>query len=46
MGDFVSYIAHLGPVRVLFVPILMGLAIYWMWRLAAPPPWEDDSHRS
>ena len=44
MGEFISWLAHNPIVRVTFVPILMALAIYWMWRLATPPPWEDDAN--
>ncbi len=44
MGEVISYLAHMGIVRVLSVPVLMALAIYWMWRLAAPPPWENDGN--
>jgi hypothetical protein len=42
MGEVISYLAHLGIVRVFSVPTLMSLAIYGIWRLSAPPPWEED----
>ncbi len=43
MGDLINYIAHVGIVRVLSVPAAMGLLIYILYRLAAPPEWHDDS---
>ncbi|HKN01773.1 MAG TPA: hypothetical protein VJX23_14745 [Candidatus Binataceae bacterium] len=46
MGEVIAYLLHNPIVRVLSVPMMMVLALYWMWRLAAPPPWEDDTHRS
>jgi hypothetical protein len=46
MGDLVSWLAHNPIVRVTFVPVLMAVAIYCMWRLAAPPPWEDDANHT
>jgi hypothetical protein len=46
MGDLISWLAHNPIVRVTFVPISMALAIYFMWRLAAPPPWEDDANHT
>ena len=42
MGEFITYILHLGIVRVLSVPIVMGLVIYGLYRMAAPPEWHDD----
>jgi hypothetical protein len=42
MGDLISYIAHMGIVRVLTVPGFMAIALYVLYRLAAPPPWKDD----
>ena len=42
MGDLVSYLLHLGIVRVLSVPIVMGLVVYALYRMAAPPEWHDD----
>lgn len=42
MGDLINYIAHVGIVRVLSVPVSMGLLIYILYRLAAPPEWHDD----
>ena len=41
LGDLLDYIAHLGIVRVLSVPVAMGLIIWGLWVLAAPPP---DNH--
>jgi hypothetical protein len=46
MGDLISWALHNPIVRVTFVPILMGVAIWAMWRLATPPPWEDDANQS
>jgi len=42
MGDLINYIAHVGIVRVLSVPASMGLMIYILYRLAAPPEWHDN----
>jgi hypothetical protein len=33
----IEFIARLGIVRVLSVPVLMGLSMYLLFRLAAPP---------
>jgi hypothetical protein len=42
MGDFFSYLLHVGIVRVLSVPIVMLIALYGLYVLSAPPPWSDD----
>ncbi|MFZ1890553.1 MAG: hypothetical protein WAU33_21200 [Candidatus Binataceae bacterium] len=42
MGDLMSYIAHMGIVRVLSVPVGMGIALWLIWRAAAPAPWKED----
>ena len=42
MGDLISYILHLGIVRVLSVPIAMGVAVWLLYRVAEPPEWNDD----
>jgi hypothetical protein len=46
MGDLFSGLLRLGIVRVLFVPIVMGLIMYGLWVLAAPPKDldDDDTH--
>jgi phage shock protein PspC (stress-responsive transcriptional regulator) len=45
MGDLFSDLLRTGIVRVLFVPIVMGLIIYALWLLAAPPKdEEEDNH--
>ena len=45
MGELFSGLLRTGIVRVLFVPIVMGLIIYGLWVLAAPPKDdEDDTH--
>jgi hypothetical protein len=42
MGDLVTYLLHLGIVRVLSVPVAMSLIIYVLYRMAAPPEWNND----
>jgi hypothetical protein len=42
--DLFSGLLRMGIVRVLFVPIVMGLIMYGLWVLAAPPNDEDDNH--
>ena len=45
----IDYLAHMGIVRVASIPLLMTLALYLLYRLAAPPPDvsdDDDSSRS
>ena len=42
MGDFFSYLLHVGIVRVLSVPIVMLVALYGLYVMAAPAPWSDD----
>ena len=42
MGNIFSWFLRVGIVRVLSVPIGMGLLVYVMYLLAAPPPWTDD----
>jgi hypothetical protein len=42
MGSIISYFAHLGIVRVLSVPTTMAIALYLIWRAAAPPPLDGD----
>jgi hypothetical protein len=44
MGGLFSAILRMGIVRVLFVPIVMGLIMYGLWVLAAPPKDKDDDH--
>jgi hypothetical protein len=45
MGDLFSGLLRTGIVRVLFVPIVMGLIMYGLWVLAAPPKDDgDDNH--
>jgi hypothetical protein len=44
MGDLFSWFAHAGIVRVLSVPVAMGLMLYIIYRLAAPPPWSDEEN--
>ena len=46
LSDLVSYIAHLGIVRVLSVPGAMGLLLYIIWVLASPPKNHDDDAAS
>jgi len=50
MGDLFTWFLHQGIVRVLSVPILIGLLIWLMWVLASPPPWHEnddaEAHRS
>ncbi len=50
MGDPISYLAHMGIVRVLSVPAAMGTMLYLIWIMSAPPPLDDDNdaepHRS
>ncbi|HXW83151.1 MAG TPA: hypothetical protein VEJ86_02005 [Candidatus Binataceae bacterium] len=42
LGNLIDYIAHLGIVRVLSVPAAMAVIIYFLYRLAAPPPENHD----
>lgn len=42
MADLIAYIAHLGIVRVSFVPVLMAVMLYLLYVLAAPPNGNDD----
>jgi hypothetical protein len=42
MGNVISYLAHLGIVRVLSVPTTMVVALYLIYRAAKPPPLDDD----
>jgi hypothetical protein len=42
MGDLFSWLLHQGIVRVLSVPIVMLVALYGVYVLASPPPWNDD----
>jgi hypothetical protein len=45
MGDLFSGLLRTGIVRVLFVPIVMGLIMYGLWVLAALPKDDgDDNH--
>ncbi len=37
MNTFVDYIARLGIIRVLSVPVAMAVLMYLLYRLAAPP---------
>ncbi len=37
MNGFIDYIARLGIVRVLSVPVAMIILMYLLFRLAAPP---------
>jgi Na+/H+ antiporter NhaD/arsenite permease-like protein len=37
MNNFIQFIARLGIVRVLSVPLAMALVMYVLFRLAAPP---------
>jgi uncharacterized membrane-anchored protein len=37
MNAFIDYIARLGIIRVLSVPVSMGIVMYLLYRLAAPP---------
>jgi len=37
-----SYLLRQGFVRVAFVPVMMGLIIYGLYVLAAPPHDDDD----
>jgi Na+/H+ antiporter NhaD/arsenite permease-like protein len=37
MNDFIDYIARLGIVRVLSVPVFMAVIMYLLYRWAAPP---------
>jgi hypothetical protein len=50
MGDLFTWFLHQGIVRVLSVPILIGLLIWLMWVLASPPPGHENddaqAHRS
>ena len=43
MGDLISYLLHQGFVRVSFVPIVMGILIWVLYILAAPPEDDDDA---
>ena len=36
MGALISYLLHQGLVRVSFVPVLMAVLLYLLYRLAAP----------
>ena len=45
MGELFSWLLHQGIVRVLSVPIAMGILLYVTYVLAAPPPWTDDEDR-
>ena len=38
----ISYLAHLGIVRVLSLPVVLTLIIYLLWIMAAPPKDGDD----
>jgi hypothetical protein len=46
MGELFSGLLRTGIVRVLFVPLVMGLIMYGLWILASPPDDldEDDTH--
>jgi len=46
MGDLFSGLLRTGIVRVLFVPMVMGLIMYGLWFLARPPKdlGDDDTH--
>ncbi len=50
MGDLFTWFLHQGIVRVLSVPILIGLLIWLMWVLASPTPGQENddaqAHRS
>lgn len=37
MSGFIDYLAHLGIVRVLSVPVLMGALVWVLYVWAAPP---------
>lgn len=37
MSGLFGYLGHLGIVRVLSVPVLMGALLYILYLLAAPP---------
>ncbi len=37
MDGFISYLGHLGIVRVLTVPGAIAVLVYLSWLLAAPP---------
>jgi hypothetical protein len=39
---FIGYLGHLGIVRVLSVPVMMGALLWILYVLAAPP--RDASH--
>jgi hypothetical protein len=49
MNSFFGFIARLGVVRVLSVPVSMVVLMYLLFRLAAPPEnlgdGEDEGHR-
>jgi hypothetical protein len=42
MGDLFTWFLQQGIVRVLSVPIAVGLLIWLMWVLAAPPQWHEN----
>ncbi len=42
MGNLISYLGHLGIVRVLSVPVVIGLVIWMLYVAAAPPKWTDE----
>jgi hypothetical protein len=42
MGALISYLAHLGIVRVAFVPTLIATTLYVLYVLAAPPEDRDE----
>jgi hypothetical protein len=37
MSGFIDYLGHLGIVRVLSVPVLMGALVWILYVWAAPP---------
>ncbi len=45
MGALISYLAHLGIVRVSFVPALMAIMLYVLYVLAAPDGNNDQNHQ-
>ncbi len=42
MGNVISFLGRLGIVRVLSVPVVIGLIIWMLYSAAAPPKWTDE----
>jgi hypothetical protein len=44
MGDLIGYLLRQGFVRVAFVPMVMGVALWVLYVLAAPPQDHDEEN--